>query len=143
MSLFYQRKIKLSLLPDGKVAGLFYLGKVGSDKDHVAVVAAIGDKPSVVIEDSTERAGQTVLGVALGCNGLGEGGHTLWAAASGAVALGDDIYSVGDGTVIGSTAATGGGVTYWKVGTAISDTATGAGDGIEFVACTPVQVTKA
>ena len=140
MSLFYQRKQKLSLLPDGKVAGMYYLGKVGSDKDHVAAVAAIGDKPSVVIEDSTERAGVTTLGVALSCNALAVGGHMYWAAASGAVALGDDIYSVGDGTVIGSTAAAN--ATYWKVGTAVSDTATGAGDGIEFVACTPVQVTK-
>ena len=140
MSLFYQRKQKLSLLPDGKVADKFYLGKVGSDKDHVAVVAALGDKPSVVIEDSTERAGVTVTGVALACEPLGQGGHTLWAAASGAVALGDDIYSVGDGTVIGSTAAAN--ATYWKVGTAVADTATGSGDGVEFIGCTPVQVTK-
>lgn len=143
MSLYPEWK-KRSFLPDAAVSGKYLLGKAGSDKDHVAVIAAAGDEPLCLICDSTLRNGATILDVPLNCEPLTGNDKLLWAQAATAIANGDDIVSYGDGR-IASLAQVGNG-TYWKVGRCFGDTAAGgaieSADGVHFMPCLPVQVTK-
>ena len=140
----YPEKNKKSFLPDGAVSDKFLLGKAGSDKDHVAVVALASDEPICVIEDGTLRSGQTVLDVPLNCEPLTGNNRLLWAQAATAIANGGDIVSYGDGRIADLDQMGNG--TYWKIGVSYGDTAVGgaigAADGVHFMPCLPVQVTK-
>jgi len=135
---------KKSFLPDAAISGKYLLGKAGSDKDHIAVVAAAGDEPLCVVCDSTERNGVTYTDIPLKCEPLTGNNKLLWAQAATAIANGATIVSYGDGRIADLDQMDNG--TYWQVGIAYGDTAAGgainSADGVHFMPQVPVQVTK-
>lgn len=107
-----------------------YLVKVGSDADHVAVIAAASDEPLGVCIDEAEAAEDPVSVKLLGaCKG------TVLMVANETITAGEDVYSGTDGRVQDLPASVG---TYWKVGRSV--TASTADLEIEVEPCTPRKV---
>ena len=149
MSLYSQIR-KLSFLPDGNIPAKWMLGQTGSDKDHIALVAAQSDRPNCVLQDSTLRAGAHDLIQPIAVLPLTGNKKLAWAVAGGVINDGDDVVSKGDGTIISLQASATGNGTYWQVGVCFGDSATGSAtltdaalDGVCFVPQMPVEVTKA
>lgn len=141
---------KEAFLPDGAIPAKFLLGKSGSDQNHIAIVAIQADEPVCVICDSTVRNGVTILDFPVGCSPLTGTPRQLWCLAGGTINDGDDLVSKGNGQVLSLQDAGTAAGTYWKVGNAYGDSATGSAtvtdeacDGVTFRPCTPVEVTKA
>lgn len=95
-------------LADAQHASRHLLVKVGSDADHIAVLAAASDQPVGVCSDSPNAAEDPanvyLLGVAKG---------TVRMLAATALAAGIDVYGTSTGYISALPGIAG---TYWKVG---------------------------
>lgn len=120
----------ISQKADAAIAVKHYLVKIGSDADHVAVIAAASDEPLGVCIDEAEAAENPVSVKLLGaCKG------TVLMVANETITAGEDVYSGTDGRVQDLPAVAG---TYWKVGRSV--TASTVGLEIEVEPCTPRKV---
>lgn len=106
------------------LATRYLLGKVGADKDHIAVVAATADEPIGVMTDEASAAEEPV-----GVEPLGNSLRTLPVVASAAIALDVDLYQTATGKVSIKPTVAG---TYWKVGKSV-EASTADGDVIEMI----------
>ncbi|MDB6108263.1 MAG: hypothetical protein JWR69_13 [Pedosphaera sp.] len=121
---------QITRLTDAALATRFFVVKIGSDADHVAVSAANTDIPLGICTDEAPAA-EELVSIAL----LGAAPGTLKAVAGAAIAAGAFIQSNGDGTVITLKATSG---TWYIIGRAIT-AAAAANDVIEFDPCLPIQ----
>jgi len=104
------------------IAAKYLLGKLGADKDHIAVLAATSDEPIGVISDEATAAEEAVSVELLAITK-----RTLPMVAGAAITLGADLYATAAGKVVVKPTAAG---TYWKVGQAL-EPADGDNDVIE------------
>lgn len=102
---------KVNRLADAAQATRHLLFKVGSDANHVAVIAAAANQPLGWCYDSPEAAEDSV-GIQL----FG-GPDTVLGVAGATIAAGAKLYSKGDGKVMGTPTSAG---TYWLVGEAVT-----------------------
>lgn len=109
----------LALRSDAAISTRYLLGKVGSDAQHVAVVAAASDKPIGIMADEAEAA-EALVNVQL----LGSLEGTQIMVAGGDITAFADVYSDGAGKVVVEPSAAG---TYWWVGRAVE----AGSDGLE------------
>jgi predicted RecA/RadA family phage recombinase len=117
----------ISQKADAALATRHYLVKVGSDANHVAVIAAASDEPMGVCIDEAEAAEDDVSVKLLGaCKG------TVLMVANETITAGEDVYSGTDGRVQDLPGTAG---TYWKVGRSV--TASTADLEIEVEPCLP------
>jgi len=121
----------LTRLADAALSTQHLLVKVGSDADHIAVMAAVTDVPIGTCPD-TPAAAETSAAVHL----LGSYPGTITMVASEAVSAGEQVFAAATGKVNDLPAAAG---TYFCVGTAIN-AASADGDEIEVDACIPYPV---
>lgn len=120
----------LTRLSDAALSVENLLVKVGSDANHIAVMAAVTDVPIGAVPDTPSAAEQEVS-----VNLLGAASETVEMVADGEVVAGERVFAGADGKVTDLPAAAG---TYFCVGTAL----TGAtDDDIEVDPCVPYPVT--
>jgi hypothetical protein len=121
---------KLSLLTDAAITTRYLLGKVGSDANHIAVIAAASDEPKGVIFDEASAA-ELLVGVQL----LGCAPGTVLMVAQGTIGADVDLYSHSNGKVTVAPTTAG---TFWKVGRSRSGAS--ADQVIEVEPCLPQKV---
>jgi hypothetical protein len=121
----------MTRLSDAALATEHLLVKVGSDADHVAVMAAVTDVPVGTVPDTPGAAEEEVA-----VNLLGAASETLEMIAGEAVAAGVRVFAAADGKVNDLSAVAG---TYFCVGTAL-EAAAADGDEIEVDPCIPYPV---
>jgi hypothetical protein len=122
---------RITFKADAAIATRHYLVKVGSDADHIAVIAAADDEPKGVCIDEPSAAEEPAT-VQL----LGASGGTVLMVAGETITAGEDVYSGTNGTVQDLPVVAG---TYWKVGRSV--TASTVGVLIEVEPCLPQKVT--
>ena len=105
------------------------LVKQGSDKDHVAVTAAVTDVPLGHAYTATDAAEDNVSVELLGK------GATKIGVASGDIDAGDRLTPAAAGKVAAYTSSTA-----TKIGRALTDAADG--EPVEYIDCEPVTITS-
>lgn len=124
-------KRSMTRLSDAALATENLLVKVGSDADHIAVMAAVTDVPIGAVPDTPAAAEEEVA-----VNLLGAAPETIEMVAGEAIAAGVRVYAGADGKVTDLPAGAG---TYFCVGTALVAAAED-GDEIEVDPCIPYPV---
>lgn len=126
-------KGSMTKIADAALATQHLLVKVGSDADHIAVMAAVTNVPVGTCDDTPgadESAAVRLLGSFPG---------TITMVAKEAISAGEQVFADATGKVTDLPAGAG---TYFCVGTAL-EAATADGNEIEVDACIPFPVTVA
>jgi len=123
-------KGSMTKIADAALATQHLLVKVGSDVDHIAVMAAVTDVPIGTCPD-TPALGDSAAVLLLGC-----ADETRTMVADEACAAGVRVYAADDGKVHDLPAGAG---TYFCVGTALT-AASDDGDEIQVDTCVPYPV---
>ena len=124
-------KRSLTRLSDAALATENLLVKVGSDADHIAVMAAVTDVPIGAVPDTPAAAEEEVA-----VNLLGAASETIEMVAKEAISAGEQVFADATGKVTDLPAGAG---TYCCVGTALV-AAAADGDEIEVDPCIPFPV---
>lgn len=123
-------KGSMTKIADAALTTQHLLVKVGSDADHIAVMAAVTDVPVGTCDDTP------ALGESAAVRLLGSYPGTITMVASEAVSAGEQVFADAAGKVNDLPAAA---ATYFCVGTALT-AASDDGDEIEVDACIPYPV---
>jgi hypothetical protein len=110
-------------IADANFPARYLLCKIGTDINHIAVVATAADEPYGVCPDAPFAAGDSAAVRQFSSH---KGTQTM--IANGAIASSVDIYSDGTGKVGVVPVAAG---TYWRVGRVVGVPASASGDMVE------------
>jgi hypothetical protein len=116
----------INVKADAQITERYRIVKRGSDANHVAITAALGDKPLGVCLDEPEAAEKNCAVQLLGC-----GPGTVFMRAAAAITQDDLLEPVANGRVQTLTTSVG---THYCVGRALQ-AAANAGDIIEVDPC--------